>query len=292
MNLIVETDLGHDPDDFFALCYLIAAGVRVKCVNVTPGFDFQVALADLIRRETGVHFDIGVAEGGRGCGTVGGVHASILGAYGATGGVADGLGDDLTDRAISGSPDAEVLVIGPPKSTGRFFQRFPTRPVNRVVIQGGFLGYHAYRPAHPLPQFDGKTSVPSFNPNGDPKGVAAIQTGNVGERYWVSKNVCHGVVFDRERWHDMTGRSSTPCSARAAGMFAYAAEAYLAKHGSKKFHDPTAAVCLLHPEIATWVRADMTRVKGGWEGVPNPWGDFVIGDINRESLWDHLANFT
>ena len=24
-DLIVETDLGHDPDDFFALCYLAAA---------------------------------------------------------------------------------------------------------------------------------------------------------------------------------------------------------------------------------------------------------------------------
>ena len=23
MNLIVETDIGHDPDDFFSICYLI-----------------------------------------------------------------------------------------------------------------------------------------------------------------------------------------------------------------------------------------------------------------------------
>ena len=28
-ELIVETDLGHDPDDFFALCYLAAAGLSV-----------------------------------------------------------------------------------------------------------------------------------------------------------------------------------------------------------------------------------------------------------------------
>jgi hypothetical protein len=28
-DLIVETDLGHDPDDLFALCYLAAAGRAV-----------------------------------------------------------------------------------------------------------------------------------------------------------------------------------------------------------------------------------------------------------------------
>jgi len=27
VDLIVETDCGHDPDDLFTLCYLVAAGV-------------------------------------------------------------------------------------------------------------------------------------------------------------------------------------------------------------------------------------------------------------------------
>jgi inosine-uridine nucleoside N-ribohydrolase len=37
VDLIVETDCGHDPDDFFTLCYLMAAGVNLRCITVTPG---------------------------------------------------------------------------------------------------------------------------------------------------------------------------------------------------------------------------------------------------------------
>lgn len=35
-NLIVETDIGHDPDDLFALCYLFSAGVNIKAILLTP----------------------------------------------------------------------------------------------------------------------------------------------------------------------------------------------------------------------------------------------------------------
>jgi hypothetical protein len=35
MDLIVETDCGHDPDDLFMLCHLVAAGVNLRCVTVT-----------------------------------------------------------------------------------------------------------------------------------------------------------------------------------------------------------------------------------------------------------------
>jgi len=36
-KFIVETDLGHDPDDFFALCHLITAGHELVAVSIVPG---------------------------------------------------------------------------------------------------------------------------------------------------------------------------------------------------------------------------------------------------------------
>ncbi len=36
-NLVVETDLGRDPDDFSALCYLISAGYNIVGITITPG---------------------------------------------------------------------------------------------------------------------------------------------------------------------------------------------------------------------------------------------------------------
>jgi hypothetical protein len=43
IDLIVETGLGHDPDDFFTLCYLAAAGVRLRAITVVPGDRDQLA---------------------------------------------------------------------------------------------------------------------------------------------------------------------------------------------------------------------------------------------------------
>jgi hypothetical protein len=61
-KFIVETDLGHDPDDFFTICHLISAGHEVVAVSLVPGCPEQVKLADLIRSRTGQQFAIGVAK--------------------------------------------------------------------------------------------------------------------------------------------------------------------------------------------------------------------------------------
>ena len=44
MNLIVETDIGRDPDDVFALLYLVQAGAHLRAVTVSP--DGSIFVAD------------------------------------------------------------------------------------------------------------------------------------------------------------------------------------------------------------------------------------------------------
>jgi hypothetical protein len=44
VDLVVETDCGYDPDDFFALCYLVAAGANQRCITVTPRDRDQLAV--------------------------------------------------------------------------------------------------------------------------------------------------------------------------------------------------------------------------------------------------------
>ena len=48
MNLIIETDIGRDPDDLFAIAYLIAAGANVRAVLISPGDPDQIAVARLL----------------------------------------------------------------------------------------------------------------------------------------------------------------------------------------------------------------------------------------------------
>jgi hypothetical protein len=67
---------------------------------------------------------------------------------------------------------------------------------------------------------------------------------------------------------------------------------YLERHESKKFHDPTAAVCHLHPEIGEWVRGVVKKIESGWGVTPDESGDWMLGDIDRELLWDHITNWS
>lgn len=53
-------------------------------------------------------------------------------------------------------------------------------------------------------------------------------------------------------------------------------------------HDPTALVCMLHPEVDSWVRGGPTRMKGGWTTVRDEEGDLILVDLDRNLLWQYL----
>jgi hypothetical protein len=66
---------------------------------------------------------------------------------------------------------------------------------------------------------------------------------------------------------------------------------YLENHPAKKWHDPTAAVCHLHPEIGTWVRGRVTKLGGGWGTVADEAGDLILADIDRDALWQKFRSW-
>lgn len=288
MNLIVETDLGHDPDDFFAICYLIAAGVNIRHISVTPGDPDQIAIADFIGRYTNQNFSISATHENRTKNSSGSIHHEILKLYKQPLGVSpDSVGPYMLLEEYDICSDVEFLIIGPPTNTGRLFKSRPDIN-NQVTIQGGFLGYsqHTHECVR-LEKFEGKSWMPTFNLNGDRKGAEAIIGSNAKLRF-VSKNVCHTVVFDRERFSGFNSPPRNP----AEELFLTAATLYLSKHSEKKFHDPTAAVCMLHPEIATWVKGRMKKVEGGWGGHYDLYSQHdMIANIDYESLWRHLREF-
>lgn len=289
MNLIIETDLGHDPDDFFAICYLIAAGVNIRCITICPGDPDQIALADLIRDRTGRDFTIGVSHPEREKMSSGGIHHKLLHRHGKSlYKLADGMGMNLIAETLESYPDSELLVIGPASSIGQLLSTDWDKLPTRATIQGGFLGYHQHDfPCLRLDKFEGLSWCPTFNLNGDRKGAITVAESGIPLQY-VSKNLCHTIEFNKEQWHKFQRNTVNP----AADLFADAANLYFDKHDSKKFHDPTAAVCHLHPEIADWVRGYMVKIEGGWGTVIDPSGHHIIADINRHLLWKHLSEFS
>jgi hypothetical protein len=282
MSLIIETDLGHDPDDFFAICYLVAAGVHIRSLLITPGDPDQLAIAGLLRRELGLDCSIGASHANRTKLSSGSIHHELLKRYGRPlVGFADGPGHEcLKDIKTQ---DHDLFVIGPAASVGKYLKEGGS-PFRRATMQGGFAPYSFYRPTVTLDKFEGQKWMPTFNLGGDRKGGEAFLSAAM-PRHMVGKNICHTVEFDKARF----ARFAPPKN-RASELFCEAADLYFAKHSSKKLHDPTAAVLHLHPEVGLWADGKTTKMEGGYTTYPGE--DKVLVDLDYEVMWGKMENWT
>lgn len=282
--LIIETDLGRDPDDLFAICYLIAAGVDIRAILISPGDPDQVAVAKFLCSRTGLKIPVGVSHKDRTKRSSGGVHYDLLDKYNyPLEAKHDGMGADILGSLMT--PDTDLFVIGPVTSVGTYLKFSGTR-VRKATMQGGFLGYHQHDHYCPrIPKFNNKTWVPTFNLNGDREAGEIFLRADIMERRMVGKNVCHTVVFVPE----MVEKLHPRCE--ASRLFREAAELYFRRHPEKKFHDPTAACLHLHPEIGTWVRGRTVKMKDGWGTELDPSGDYICAAVDYEQLWGYILGY-
>jgi len=283
MSLIIETDLGHDPDDMFTILWLMAAGVDIGAITITPGDPDQIAIARFIADEAvapGRSILIGAADMDRGKLSSGSVHHALLKRYGrdlkAT---ADTWGSEVMNLA---SAD-ELLAIGPLTNTGEYLKgggRFA-----RATMQGGFVPYSVYHPTVVLDAFLGKEWMPTFNLNGDRRGADTFLSAPFLRRM-VGKNVCHTIEFQPE--HQLSRFAPPPN--RAAELFMEAARLL---QRPKRFHDPVAAVCHFHPEVGVWISGKTVKRDVGWttERRELGQGDMVLVDLDRDAFWDHIYNW-
>lgn len=284
MNLVVETDLGHDPDDFFAILYLIAAGVDIRCISLVPGDPDQVALAKMICRENGLSIPIGVSQLARTENSSDSLHHAILNKHGWDT-MHDGLGEKLIVETFRKYPESELFVIGPATCTGRFLATYPF-PVKRATMQGGFLGHDQHDfPCQRI--FEGKDWMPTYNLNGDRPGGMNFIGGMIEERRFVGKNICHTITYNKAKY-DMTDWAKDH---PAVKLFKEGIDLLLERRTEKKFHDPTAAVLHLHPKIADWVRGKPVKKDAGWGTELRENGDYIAADINYSALWANFLNW-
>lgn len=289
MKLLIETDLGGDADDFFAILYLISAGVDIKGIVLSPGYKDQVAIARFICHETGISVPIGSARRESPKTAERGFHHKIMDKCGYPHKIedADLSGEELIFNVMRDNPDCEFFGCGPLMSMGKFLLNYQvsTLPV-RATMQGGFLSYQYHKPKQFVERFDGIETCPSFNMNGNKDGVLRFIEANIPDRRFVGKNVCHSLVYNNEVHQKVL---STTTMNKAHELFKRSMTMFLATHGDKKFHDPFAAACHLHPEIAMWVTGKPYCIKGNWGvdvGVEN---SKSAADVDREAFWRHIA---
>ena len=287
MDLIIETDIGHDPDDFFAISYLIASGVNVRCILISPGDPDQIAIAKFLCKEVGLNIPIGASKDNRTKHSSGSIHHELLKKYNyPLDEKNDGMGEDILVNIFQNYPESELFIIGPVTSIGKYISKHnPT--IKKATMQGGFLPYHIHTPGKPNYDFFGKTWLPTFNLNGDRPNGQTFLNANIAERRMVGKNVCHGVIFNAETFKKVESPKT-----RASELFCEAAKMYLDRHDGKKFHDPTAAACHMHPEIGTWIRGKTIKMEGGWTTQAELDQDYILADINYDQLWQKLLSCT
>ena len=165
------------------------------------------------------------------------------------------------EQAIAKHPDLTIVCGASLGNIGALLDRDII--LARIVVQGGFAGDNIMPPELILEKFRGKITCPTFNLNGDVKSaLKVLASDKIDHRFFVSKNVCHGVVYD-QAMHDFMA----PHQARNPGLqlMFNGMTKYLAKTPSgKAFHDPLAACTAINPSICRFERVELYREKGEW----------------------------
>jgi pyrimidine-specific ribonucleoside hydrolase len=264
-----------DPDDFMTLLWLADhPEIELLGVLVTPGSMDQCRLVRWGLDRCGrTNIPIGALHGPSWWATTDGQKPRVSGfhhkVYGggvlqhAVGDVSSGprlLADLVRD------PDVTVLVGSPPKNIGRAFNDFPSITLARWVQQGGFAGDNLV--AAPLEKFKGRVTCPSFNPGGASKEtLALLASPRVHRRLFVSKNVCHGVVWTPAMQAELKRSLTGDGRSIRVGMATMidALDRYLEDKGiGKAMHDLVAAACAFDEGVCAFEEVDIYREKGEW----------------------------
>jgi hypothetical protein len=281
LDVVWDMETG-DPDDFLTLLLLLGhPRVNLKAVTIAPGTRVQVGL---VRRALS-WFDRDIPVGAydidspKDC--VSGWHYRAYGEAPPSGDAepaAEALARECDENA--------TLVTGaPPKNLGAAIKRGGLT-LGCWMAQGGFAGEGVVPAGRQLAKFKGMRTCPTFNFNGAPKAVfAALAEPGIRSRYFVSKNVCHGVVYDQVM-HAVVGAVKE--RSLALRLIWKGMDAYLrATPEGKKFHDPLAACCAINRGIGEWAEVELFRERGEWGARLAPGsGQFIITGYDHQRFVD------
>lgn len=262
-----------DPDDVFTLC-LLAHHPRVNLVSVTvtPGSRHQIGVVKHILNLLGKDVSIGSFNINHPKECVSSFHYKWLGDIPPFQGQVDS-GAKVLSEALAKYSNLTILCGGPLKNIGALIREFdPIIP--RIVVQGGFAGSNIVPEELILEKFKGKQYCPTFNLNGDPKSAQFLLSNPKAEsRIFVSKNVCHGVIYNQKFHQEM--KQYVGCNSGFDLMFA-GMEKYLQDHEQKAFHDPLAACVAIDQTVCPLVSVNLHRRNGEWGSVVNEFPNALI----------------
>lgn len=280
MNVLFDMETG-DPDDAVTLCFLIAhPAFKLRAVTVTPGTNEQVGLVHYLLKATN-HEEIPVGSYRPGyeknCVSI--YYRRWLGNFDDASPEAEG--HQIIRETLDKYPDLTIITGAPLTNFGALEV---TQPITRWVAQGGFAGDNVVPPQYRLAKFNGLLFCPTYNFNGGPKqALKMLNDVPIEERFLVSKNVCHGVVYDQSFHEQLTAQKHLHAGYELIykGM-----ELYLSKKKEgKKFHDPLAACVALDRSICIFKEVQLLRKGGKWGSEPKEGSNtFISIGVDQEKF--------
>ncbi len=290
LDFVFDMETG-DPDDFLTLLLLLGhPRVNLRAVTLTPGTRAQVGLVQhAVREWFGRDVPVGGRDLDRDRDCVSSFHQKAFCSRLPGGQLPRATDAEHAPDLLRRVCDADTTLVtgGPLRNLREALEGDFT--VGRWVAQGGFAGEGVVPRALQLPKFRGKATCPTYNFNGDPKGARAMLAHpGIGRRRLVSKNVCHGVVYDRDT------HARVVAAAPESLSLTLIAEGMGFRGGfdrnPKKLHDPLAACCAIDEAVGTWAEVELYRSKGQWGSRLNPGSDTsIIIDYDRERFLDVLT---
>lgn len=276
-----------DPDDVVAVC-ILATHPRVDLlgVSVIPGSREQVGLLRHVLSVLGRE-DVRVAADTRKAkpekSYVSGFHRKWLGDW------KDADPDETPTEAfarLSRERPPFVLLTGARLTNPHeALIALPDVTLSAWIGQGGFAGDSVVPPEHRLVKFVGRETCPTFNFGGDVSAAKfMLESKQVGFRYLVSKNVCHGVLYD-----DVFAARVAALPQRTAGLELVhkGMSRYLREKGhGKALHDVLAAAVAISVSVCGFREVEVYRERGEWGSRLSPGNTCISVSVDSQRFFD------
>lgn len=274
-----------DPDDALTLCLLLDhPKVNLRAVTITPGSQEQIAVVKKIISLFDKEIPVGAGNQDYPKQCVSEFHYKWLGKLGRA---EAAPADKLIFDTVAKYPNLTVITGGPLKNVRSSIENYALN-LSEIVVQGGFAGDPVVAEEDRLEKFKGRTTCPTFNLNGDIVGAKlVIAYAGINKKYFVSKNVCHGVVYDID-FHERLRANKDKKQSNT--IIWDCMDKYLrnTNHG-KMLHDPLAAACLIDRTVCKFEEVEIFRERGEWGSVlKSGTNTYISVKVDKEKFYTTL----
>jgi pyrimidine-specific ribonucleoside hydrolase len=277
LEMVFDMETG-DPDDFVTFIFLLGhPKVNLKAVTVVPGTPDQIGfLRYVLHRFNRDDLPLGVFN----------INAKpALSKFHLK--IYDNVLIHESRDALEGyevllkyCDEKTTLVCGGPlKNVAKAIEKGGFK-LGRLVAQGGFAGDNIVPEEKRLSKFNGRITCPTFNLGSDIKAAKIVlDYPDIKQKYFVSKNVCHGVLYTHQTHLQL---EKVKDKRQSLQEMYHVMSVYLNRKGSKAFHDPLAACCAIDLSIGEW-----KDVRLYMDEKTKEWGSIISNNPNVKIIIDY-----